>query len=96
MKAHRYRVTVEHLATPKGEPVVESPLVFETTNHDDLFAIVERMRQRTDIPGEDVESLAIGLKMLGEVVLKHRKLPMFVPLHQALGEFIVRLKGGSA
>jgi hypothetical protein len=96
MKGHRYRVTVEHLATPKGEPVDAAPLVFETTNHDDLFSIVERMRTRTDIPGQDVESLAIGLKLLGEVVLKNRKSPMFAGLHHALGAFIGQLKGGTA
>jgi Domain of Unknown Function with PDB structure (DUF3861) len=93
MKGHRYRITVEHLATPSGEPLTKPPLVFETTNHDDLFVIVERMRMRADIPAQDVEPLAIGLKLLSEVVLKHRKSPLFVTLHEALGAFIGKLKG---
>lgn len=71
-------------------------IVFETTNHDDLFSIVERMRTRTDIAEQGVESLAIGLKLVGELLLKNRKLPMFAALHQALGAFIVQLKGGMA
>lgn len=95
MKGHRYRITLEHLATPDGAPVSRAPLVFETTNHDDLFAIVERMRARADIPADDVESVAVGLKLLSEVTLKHRKAPLFAPLKEALGAFIGQLKKGS-
>jgi hypothetical protein len=93
MKAHRYRVTVEHLATPKGERTHEAPLVFETTNHDDLFAIVAKMKTRTDIAPEDATPLAIGLKMFGEIALAHRKEPLFADITQAVGTFIERLKG---
>lgn len=96
MKTHRYRITVEHLATPDGEPCEKPPLVFETTNHDDLFVIVERMRARADIPAEDVEPLAIGLKVLSEIVLKHRKAPLFTALYAALGAFISKLKSSGA
>lgn len=95
MKGHRYRITVEHLATPNGASVDTPPLVFETTNHDDLFTIVERMRGRADIPEDDVESLTIGLKLLSEVALKHRKAPLFAQLQESLGAFIGKLKGGS-
>lgn len=94
MKAHRYRITVEHVAAPQGEPF-DSPLVFETTNHDDLFVIVERMRANPVVPEQDAESLAIGLKLLSEIVLKHRKAPLFAPLYAALGAFIGKLKSGS-
>lgn len=96
MKSHRYRITVEHLATPKGAPVDSQPLVFETTNHDDLFVIVERIRSRADIPADDAESLAIGLKLLSEIALKHRKAPLFASLYEALGAFIGKLKSGNA
>jgi hypothetical protein len=93
MKGHRYRITVEHLATNKGEPVDKPPLVFETTNHDDLLAIVERMRTRTDMPTEDTAPLAIGLKLFSEIALKHRKNPLFADVMETLGAFIGRLKG---
>lgn len=95
MKSHRYRVTLEHLATPDSTPVCETPLVFETSNHDDLFSIVERVRARADIPADDVESLAVGLKLLSEVTLKNRKAPLFAPLKEALGTFIGQLKNSS-
>lgn len=95
MKGHRYRITVEHLATPNGALVDTPPLVFETTNHDDLFAIVEKIRARVDIRRPDVEPLAIGLKLLSEVALQHRKTPLFAQLQESLGAFIGKLKDNS-
>lgn len=93
MKGHRYRITVEYLATPKGEPVSQPPLVFETTNHDDLFGIVERMKTRSDIAQEEAAPLAIGLKLFTEVALMHRREPLFEGVMEAVGAFIGRLKG---
>jgi hypothetical protein len=93
VKGHRYRITVEHLFTAKGEAVDKPPLVFEALNHDDLLAIAERVRTRPDIPPEDAAPLAIGLKLFGEVVLKHRKEPLFTDIQEALGSFIGKLKG---
>jgi hypothetical protein len=95
VKGHRYRITLEHLSRPDGAPVAKAPLVFETTNHDDIFAILWRLRGRTDIPADDVESLAVGLKLLSEVTLKNRKAPLFAPLKEALGAFIGQLKNSS-
>lgn len=92
MKGHRYRITVEHVATAKGDAVDRPPLVFEATNHDDLFAIVERMRARTDLPPEDAAPLAIGLKLFSEVALMHRGSPLFSGLRESLRAFIGRLK----
>lgn len=93
MKGHRYRITVEHLATNKGVAVDKPPLVFETTNHDDLFAIVERIRTRNDIAPEEAAPLAIGLKLFSEVALMHRREPLFLGVMDAVGTFIGRLKG---
>ena len=63
MKQHRYRVTLEHLADAKGAPsTYDAPLRFEVGNHDDVFAIVERMRTRADLAPEAATALAVGLK----------------------------------
>jgi hypothetical protein len=93
MKGHRYRVTVEHLATPQGEAVNAPPLVFETTNHDDLFQIVGKMKSRSDLPADQAVPLAIGLKMFAEIALMHRREPLFEGVMEAIGAFIGRLKG---
>jgi hypothetical protein len=93
MKGHRYRITVEHLSTPNGEPAGTPPLVFETMNHDDLFGIVEKMKERDDIAQEEAAPLALGLKLFTEVALMHRREPLFEGVMEAVGAFIGRLKG---
>lgn len=93
MKQHRYRITLEHLATAKGEPGTHQPLVFEARNHDDLFEIIARMRTRALLPEPDqTASLALGLKLLAEVALENRDDPFFGELRGPLREFILRLK----
>lgn len=94
MKQHKYRITLEHLATAKGEPGTHAPLVFEARNHDDLFGIIDRMRARQLLPEPDqVASLALGLKLLAEVALENRDDPFFGELRGPLREFIQKLKG---
>lgn len=94
MKQHKYRITLEHLATAKGEPGTHAPLVFEARNHDDLFGIIDRMRARQLLPEPDqVASLALGLKLLAEVTLENRNDPFFGELRGPLREFIQKLKG---
>ena len=46
MKAHQYRVTIEHLSTPHLDQPLDAPLVFETTSQDALMLlfIVNRLR----------------------------------------------------
>lgn len=93
MKSHRYRVTIEHLALPDGTPPAASaPLHFEATNHDDLLAIVARVRQRGDFEGDEAAAFAIGLKLLGEVMLLNRGHPLFAEFAPHFGAFMKHMK----
>ncbi len=97
MKQHRYRITVEHLADTKGEPSTHAaPLQFEAGNHDDLFAIVERMRGRGDFDADTAASLAIGLKLFSEVMLENKAHPLFAGFKEPFAQFMQTLKKGSA
>jgi hypothetical protein len=93
MKQHRYRITLEHLSTAKGEPGTHEPLSFEARNHDDLFEIVSRMRAKGLLAEPDqAASLALGLKLLAEVTLENRDDPFFAELRGPLREFIGKVK----
>lgn len=96
MKQHRYRVTVEHLQDPGGNPVTRAPLAFEVGNHDDIFAIVERMRGRGDFDPATATSFAVGLKLFSEVMLEHRDHPLFTEFQPHFRQFMKELKKGSA
>lgn len=96
MKQHRYRVTLEHLATARGEPGTHEPLVFEARNHDDLFEIIARIRSKGLLEEPDqAASLALGLKLLAEVTLENREDPFFAGLRGPLREFIQQIKGAT-
>ncbi|KAF1712292.1 hypothetical protein CSC70_01855 [Pseudoxanthomonas kalamensis DSM 18571] len=96
MKQHRYRITVEHLATAKGEPSpYPAPLQFEVGNHDDLFKIVDILRQRELFPATaTADAFAIGLKLFGEVMLENRDHPLFAELRPQFVAFMKKLKRG--
>lgn len=95
MKQHQYRITVEHLADQNGNASTYStPLQFETGNHDDIFAVVSRLRQRPDIDDRSATALAVGLKLFGEVMLENRQHPLFAELLPHFGEFMKKLKKG--
>lgn len=96
MKQHRYRVTVQHLATAAGEPsTYAAPLQFEAGNHDDLFQIAQRLRQRSDLLGINTDAFAIGLKLFGEVMLENKDHPLFAAFRPHFGAFMQQLKKGA-
>ncbi|TQD40986.1 DUF3861 domain-containing protein [Lysobacter aestuarii] len=93
MRQHRYRVTLEHLAQPRAEGPLHPPLVFEDGNHDDIFEIVERQRATGRFGTEDeAAAFALGLKLLGEAVLRNRQDALLQQFKPALGEVIRALK----
>lgn len=95
MKQHRYRLTLDHLAMPDGSvPTPSRSLQFEAGNHDDIFAIVERMRGRGDLSEADATALAVGLKLFSEVMLQNRGLPLFTDFMPHFKAFMQHLKQG--
>ena len=92
MNSYRFRITVEPMTGAKGEPVSGRPLIFEAANHDDILAIVERMRQRLPFAADTVASLGVGLKLFSEATLVHRTNPLFEAIRPALHDFTRQLK----
>lgn len=95
-KVHHYRVTLERLSSTAEPVIAKSSLSFETTNHDDILAIVQRMQQRGDFEPDTAAALAVGLKLFGEVMLHERDNPLFVELIPHFGQFMKKLKQGVA
>lgn len=93
MKEHRYRITVEHLSTPREDSPLHAPLRFESGNHDEILGIVDRMRERGRFDDDTAAALAVGLKLFGEVVLQHRKESPFAEIREPLHAFIGAIKG---
>lgn len=92
MKEHRYRITLEHLATASEGQTLHEPISFEAGNHDDIFSIVGRLRANGQFDSDTSAQLALGLKLFSEVMLKNRKHPLFEEIQPALRDFIMKLK----
>lgn len=92
-KAHQYKITLAYLKNNQGELVHNEPFVFEFTNHDDIFAIVERQKAKGLFNDQQqATEFAVGLKLFSEVMLRNRKDPLFEELAPAFGEFMKKLK----
>ncbi|MDR2614731.1 MAG: DUF3861 domain-containing protein, partial [Candidatus Accumulibacter sp.] len=72
-RQHRYRVTVELLASgDEALAQLPKPLCFEAASHDEILKLTQRIRQRGDFDEDGAAALTVGLKLLGEVVLRNR------------------------
>lgn len=85
--SNRFKISVQSISDPEAKP-----LVFEVESHDDILATVDRVRNAHVVSDEEAPPLAIGLKLLGEVIIRHREEPSFAELWSAVPAFIKRLK----
>jgi multidrug resistance efflux pump len=86
---YRYRITVE-MISPK--PATSPALQFETENHDDIIAIANRMPGRFDLDEDSAKSMAIGMKLFSEIVLRNRTREPFSAIRPAIVDFIGAIK----
>ncbi|MFS8146477.1 DUF3861 domain-containing protein [Rhizobium sp. BR 249] len=89
--AYTYRITVERL---EGDvpSAADKALVFEATNHDDLFKVLSMMREKQMLPWDETAEFTIGLKLFTEVLLRHRSDTPFKKLFPHIGSFMKSLK----
>lgn len=88
MSVHRYRITMEYLGGKHAGPELHAPLSFEVGNHDDLFSIIAKTRQAQAFDADTSAALALGMKLFSEVMLQHKKDPMFAPMLAAYLDYI--------
>ena len=97
MRNHLYRITVEKMtADHASEGTTPLSLQFNVEAHDEILALVERSRQRGDFDADTAAAFTVGLKLLGEVMLKNRNHPLFEEFGPQFGQFMKRLKNGNS
>lgn len=92
---HHYRVDIWQRESP-ADASKTPVLSFETTNHDDLAAILAKVRASAAVPEAEAAEFVVGLKLFAEVMLRHRKEPLFEALMPHMGAFMKRLKASAA
>ncbi|MDR1934372.1 MAG: DUF3861 domain-containing protein [Candidatus Accumulibacter sp.] len=96
-RKHRYRITVEHLASREEAPAnLAAPLCFEAESHDEIIALARRVRQQGDFDPDSAAALVAGLKLLGEVMLQNREHPSFEAFFPHYVQLVKSLKERTA
>ncbi|RZJ59409.1 MAG: DUF3861 family protein [Flavobacterium sp.] len=90
-KYNHYKMTLEHLHNPK-EDTLHPTLKFEFDNHDDVFLIIEKIKEKGYFDESQSAEFAIGLKMFSEVMLRNKDNPLFEDFRPAFKDFMMKLK----
>ncbi len=86
----RYNLQLKSL---DGDVDPEESLEIEVENHDDIFKIIDAMKVKSILPEDEAAEFIIGLKLFTEVMLRHRKEPLFQELGPQMKTFMKTLKG---
>lgn len=92
MKRNLYRCTVEQLEDSKGKVVEVTPLVFETSSHEDLFKIATVIPRKVDLAEPDATAFAVGLKLFSGVMVKNKDHELIKQLMPNFKDFMKKLK----
>ena len=93
MKQHQYKITLEHLADHEGNIVEPKKIEFSAPNHDDIFAIIDKMKNKEGVEEQMAQRFAVGLKLFSEVMIENRKNPLFEQLTPHFREMMKIIKG---
>lgn len=92
-KTNKYRLTLEQVSLVEEDATLQSPMCLEIENHDEIFRIVEKVKQKNLFADKSQSTqFAIGLKMFSEVMLTNRAHPLFEEFFPAMGAFMKKLK----
>jgi hypothetical protein len=92
-KTNKYLLTLQSQQYASGDIEPKIHLEFEFDNHDEVFSIIEKVREKDPFSNqEQATEFALGLKLFSEVMIKNRKHPLFEELAPAFGSFMQRLK----
>lgn len=90
---YTYVVSLNLLHGRDGLPPREAAgLSFQHVNHDDVLAIVERVRGSSGLGPDAAAAVAVGLKLLSEVMIREKDNSLFDPLRGPVRAFILKLK----
>lgn len=88
-----YKISLQEVELKDGTTSGKS-LELEFENHDNLFAVLEKVQSQNLFPAKSDEiEFTIGLKLFSEVMIRNRTNPLFEDFSPAFKEFMQKLKG---
>ncbi|MEZ9593119.1 DUF3861 domain-containing protein [Shewanella sp. 10N.261.52.F9] len=89
-KDNCYRITIEEIGI--DEQVKGRTLEFELEDREDLFKIVESLKQASGLDASLATRVGVALRLLGPVMMGDRKHPLFVDFMPHFKTFMQHLK----
>ncbi|MBF4515556.1 DUF3861 domain-containing protein [Flavobacterium sp. ANB] len=92
-RSNKYHLTLSLKQYANGDTHPAKELGIEFDNHDEIFDIIERIKDKNIFDSEsEATQFALGLKLFSEIKLKHRKNPLFEELNDVFPVFMKKLK----
>ncbi|TDO83042.1 uncharacterized protein DUF3861 [Flavobacterium chryseum] len=92
-RSNKYHLTLSLKQYANGETKPAKELGIEFDNHDEIFEIIEKIKDKNIFDNEsEATQFALGLKLFSEIKLKHRKNPLFEELNDVFPVFMKKLK----
>lgn len=92
-RANKYNLKLKSVQYANGETEPVQGLEIEFDNHDEIFNIIERIKDKNIFENpEEATQFALGLKLFSEIKIKHRKNPLFDELNEVFPVFMKKLK----
>ena len=86
-KQQQYRVIIEEIDA--DEP---KSLEFSYQDREDVFNIIEKLKKGSGLEPESATQVAVALRLLGPVMMKDRKHPLFADFAPHFKSFMHNLK----
>lgn len=80
MKKNLYKFTIEQIKDKQGNTSENKQLSFELEHNEDIFQIVQKVKQKDGIKEDEATVLAIGLKLFASVLLENKNKKPFKEL----------------
>ncbi|HDM8224178.1 TPA: DUF3861 domain-containing protein [Vibrio campbellii] len=89
-KDNCYRITIEEVNVEEG--CESRSLSFEVQDREDMLNIVEKLNQSSRLEPTDATRVGVALRLLGPVMMKARKHPLFIDFMPHFRNFMQNLK----
>ncbi|MCQ1058971.1 DUF3861 domain-containing protein [Photobacterium sp. DNB23_23_1] len=87
---NHYRITIERTNTENESS--QQTLQFEMQDREDMFAIVEKLKQGSGLDEQTSTRVGVALRLLGPAMMQDRKHPVFVDFFPHFKTFMQNVK----
>ncbi|PTP70314.1 DUF3861 domain-containing protein [Vibrio splendidus] len=89
-KHNNYRITIEEVSVKEDREL--QTMQFEIEDRENMFAIVEKIKQDSGLDEQSAARLGVSIRLFGPLMTQDRKHPLFVNFMPHFRDFMQNLK----